>query len=246
LRGRSARTLETGFAQSIWGAKGAIVTDLQQDAPSVPPAGWYPDPVRPGSTRYWSGTGWTDQVSAPVTEQYAAPSAVASAAPSLGYLFDAGPVVEPPPAMFGAPPPPTERHASQEEWHQTRARPIQRTSVPPVSSTTRAASSKTARSNDPYDRNWIAGVAIVLAILSIPALALRVLWDLPPLTQSILAGAPIGISLLAFARAARGRSGLVLSIIAVVISAGTLVAAWFVDPALIQSVVDAVVGLIPA
>jgi hypothetical protein len=225
------------------------VTDLQQDAPSVPPAGWYPDPVRPGSTRYWSGTGWTDQVNTPVTEAAVAPSSEFFEAPPapIGFLFDAGPVVEPPPATFGAPlPPKTERHASQSEWHQTRAKPIQRTSAPPVSSTTRVASSGATRNNDPYDRNWIAGVALVFAIISIPALAARVLWDLPPLTQSIFAGAPIGISLLAFARAARARSGLVVSIIALVISGATLVAAWVVDPAVIQNAVDTVMGLLPA
>jgi hypothetical protein len=28
-------------------------------APALPPAGWYPDPTRPGGQRYWDGTGWT-------------------------------------------------------------------------------------------------------------------------------------------------------------------------------------------
>jgi hypothetical protein len=102
------------------------------------------------------------------------------------------------------------------------------------------------RQPDPYDRNWIAGIAIALAVLSIPGLAARVLWDLPALTQSIFAGAPIGISLLALARGARRGSGIVLSIVAVVLSAATLIAAWVVDPALIQSAVDTVTGLIPA
>ncbi len=226
------------------GAKGAIVTDLQQDAPSAPPAGWYPDPVRPGATRYWSGTGWTDQVSAPVAEPALSP--VPSPGPQA-YLFDASPVLEAPPVAFAAPPAPApERHASQSEWHQTRAKPIQRPSAPPLSTSMRTSSGAAARQSDPYDRNWIAGVAITLAVLSIPGIAARVLWDLPALTQSIFAGAPIGISLLALARAARRGSGLVLSIVAVVLSAAALVTAWVIDPALVQQAVDAVTGLLPA
>ena len=221
----------------VVGAKGAIVTDLQQGAPAAPPAGWYADPVRPGSTRYWSGTGWTDQVNSPVAEPVV---------PPIGMMFDAGPVVEPPPITFSAPPAPHESYASQSEWHQTRAKPIQRVGIAPVSTTTRTASNSARAQNDPYDRNWIAGVAIVLALLSIPGLAARVLWDLPAVTQSIIALAPIGISLLALARAARHRSGRVLSLIAVLISAATLIAAWVVDPAVIRGVVESIVGLLPA
>jgi hypothetical protein len=52
--------------------------------------------------------------------------------------------------------------------------------------------------------------------------------------------------LLALVRAGRRGSGLVVSIIAVVLSAATLVAAWVVDPALVQAAVDAVTGLLPA
>jgi hypothetical protein len=168
-------------------------------------------------------------------------------------MFDAGPVGEPasatfaaPSPTFGAPPAPRESHASQSEWHQTRARPLQRVAVAPISTTTRAASSSGGGQGDPYDRNWIAGVAIVFAILSIPAIAARVLWDLPPLTQSIFAGAPIGISLLALARGVRHGSGRVLSLIAVVICVATLVAAWVVDPEVIRGIVESIVGLLPA
>jgi hypothetical protein len=217
----------------IMGAKGAVVTNLQQGVPSAPPAGWYPDPVRPGSTRYWSGTGWTDQVSAPATE------------PAFALASDLGPVVEPPPITFTAPPAPRESHATQSDWHQTRAKPIQRVKVAPVSTTTPLASGSARPHNDPYDRNWIAGVAIVLAVLSIPGLAARALWELPPLTLSIIAGAPIGVSLLAFARAARHRSGRVLSIVAVVISAATLAAAFLIPPAVLEEMVGSIVGLLP-
>lgn len=236
------------------------MTDLQQGAPSAPPAGWYADPVRPGASRYWSGTGWTDQVNSPVAEPAVAPLGGYDPGPvaplgasydpgplvPLGFAFEAGPAVEPPPMMVAAPPAPRETHASQSEWHQTRAKPIQRMAQAPVSTSMRTTTTSAGSQSDPYDRNWIAGIAIVLAVLSIPGLAARVLWDLPPLTQSIFAGAPIGISLLALARAARHRSGRVLSIIAVAISAATLVAAWLVDPDVIRGIVDSIVGLLPA
>jgi hypothetical protein len=229
----------------VEGAKGAIVTDLQQGAPSsAPPAGWYADPVRPGATRYWSGSGWTDQVSSPVAEPAVAPL---GPLPGIGAVLDAGPVVEAPPVAFATTPPAQrETYASQSEWHQTRARPLQRLAVAPVSTTARAASGSASRQSDPYDRNWIAGVAIVLAVLAIPGIAARVLWDLPPLTQSILAGAPIGISLLALARAGRHRSGMVLSIVALLISVAALLVVWLVDPELIRSVADTIAGLLPA
>lgn len=215
------------------------MTDIQQDAPSAPPAGWYADPVRPGATRYWSGLGWTDQVSSPAEE---APPVQTPPSPEL--LFDVAPVVELPPVTFGAPPAPRDNHATQSDWHQSRVRPLQRTGAPSVSSSLRPSSSASARGG--YDRNWISGVALTLAILSIAGLGARVLLDLPPLTQSIFAGAPIGISLLALVRAARGGSGLVVSIIAVLLSAATLAAAWVVDPAIIQGAVDAIFGLLPA
>lgn len=32
---------------------------------TLPPAGWYPDPERPGATRWWTGTEWATP--APVT-----------------------------------------------------------------------------------------------------------------------------------------------------------------------------------
>jgi uncharacterized Tic20 family protein len=43
------------------------VTD---QAPQSTPAGWYPDPQRPGAQRWWNGSSWTEHVS----EQPAAPA----------------------------------------------------------------------------------------------------------------------------------------------------------------------------
>ncbi len=40
-------------------------------------SGWYPDPARPGTERYWDGSEWTDERPVPVAD----PSAVTAAAP---------------------------------------------------------------------------------------------------------------------------------------------------------------------
>jgi hypothetical protein len=40
-------------------------------------SGWYPDPARPGTERYWDGSQWTDGRPVPVAD----PSEVMSAAP---------------------------------------------------------------------------------------------------------------------------------------------------------------------
>jgi hypothetical protein len=36
------------------------VQPAQPDQPALPPAGWYPDPSRPGGQRYWNGERWTE------------------------------------------------------------------------------------------------------------------------------------------------------------------------------------------
>lgn len=59
------------------------------------PAGWYPDPTpnaRPGTTRFWNGTAWTDHTQAP-------PSPFEPPAPA--YLDPLAPLAPPPPT-YGA------------------------------------------------------------------------------------------------------------------------------------------------
>jgi hypothetical protein len=52
------------------------MTDAQTPATPQIPAGWYQDPSNPASKRWWDGTQWTEQVSAPyvAAEQQTAPA----------------------------------------------------------------------------------------------------------------------------------------------------------------------------
>lgn len=221
---------------------------------AAPAAGWYPDPASPSSSRWWDGTAWTDHV------QPAMVAAVPAAAPAASAVAEVAQPVRPanldadgvplnlfadsivnPAVLTPAAPP-----ATQEDWHNRAGRgtQVRRQVAGSVSESTSGASSK--RTSDPYERNWIAGVAIVLAVLSIPALALRVAWELPPLTQSILAGAPIAISLLALATGFRRGRRIVLPLVATIISAAVVAASFLVSPAMLVGAVEWVTGLLPA
>lgn len=51
--------------------------------PSLPPAGWYPDPVQPGWVRWFDGTAWTGTVSPaaqPVAPHFAQPAVLPAGA----------------------------------------------------------------------------------------------------------------------------------------------------------------------
>jgi membrane protease YdiL (CAAX protease family) len=63
---------------------------------AVPPAGWYPDPERPGALRWWDGAAWTEH-----RHRREPPGPVAAAAPDTG----AGRDDEGEPAWRAAPPP---------------------------------------------------------------------------------------------------------------------------------------------
>lgn len=234
---------------------GATVSDVLASAPA---AGWYPDPADGSSSRWWDGAAWTDHVQ---------PAAVAAvpvvAATPVAPIVPAAPVAPavPRPSNLDADGVPLSLFAdsalnpavlapiagptTQEDWHNQvgRGSQVRRHGSGSVSLSTAGGA---GLSRDRYQPNWIAGLAIVLAVLSIPALALRVAWELPPLTQSILAGAPIAIGLLALATSIRRGGRFVLSLVAVLISAAVVVAGFVVDPALLTAAVDWVVGLLPS
>ncbi|MBX3196063.1 MAG: DUF2510 domain-containing protein [Microbacteriaceae bacterium] len=132
---------------------------------------------------------------------------------------------------------------TQEDWHGSvgRGPVVKRQGAGSVSLSTTVSSDR----HDPYRaRNWAAGLAIALALLGIPALGWRTLTELPALTQSIFAGAPIAVSLLALAIAVRRGGGLVLSIVAVLISGVVLLAGLLIDPETLRSATQSVLGLI--
>lgn len=142
--------------------------------------------------------------------------------------------------------PPAPRPDTQSDWHSRggRSTTVRRQSGGSVSLST-GTQTGAARKHNPYERNWIAGVALVIAIFSIPALGMRTLVDLPPLSQSIFAGAPIAIALLALVTSIRRSVGIVVSSIAVVIAGGVLAAGLLVDPAVLKSLVDSILALLP-
>lgn len=169
-----------------------------------------------------------------------APSNYDSAGVPLSLFADSGVS----PAVFT----PAVKPATQSDWHnQTGRGVVPKRQVSGSVSLSTGVPTAASRKHDPYrERNWIAGLALVLALLSIPALGARVLIsDLPPLTQSIFAGAPIAVALLALVVSIRRGSGIVVSIIAVVISGGVLAASLLVDPAILHDLASSVVDLLP-
>lgn len=167
-----------------------------------------------------------------------APIDVEPAPPALGT-----PVVVAEPAPF-APDltvTPSEATAEQQAWHSRSNRKADPRRGEVASPGTARASTRRPASD--YQPNWIAGLAFVLAIISIPVIAVRVLMDLHPLTQSIAAGAPITIALLAFVTSVRrGGRGILLSIVAVLLSAATLAAGLLLPRDVVQSATDLVLG----
>jgi hypothetical protein len=135
---------------------------------------------------------------------------------------------------------------TQEDWHNQTGRgsKVRRQVAGSVSLSTAGSTSK--RISDPYERNWIAGLALVVAVLSIPTLALRIAWDFPLLTQTVLGGAPIALSLLALATAIRRGGRIAISLISVVVSGLVLVAGLVVDPVIFHSAIEWVTALLPA
>ena len=169
-----------------------------------------------------------------------APSNYDSAGVPLSLFADSGVS----PAVFT----PAVKPATQSDWHnQTGRGVVPKRQVAGSVSLSTGVPTAASRKHNPYrERNWIAGLALVLAVMSIPALGARVLiTDLPPLTQSIFAGAPIAIALLALVVSVRRGVGIVASVIAVVISGGVLAAGLIVDPAILRGLADSVMALLP-
>jgi len=230
-----------------------------------PAAGWYPDPADGASSRWWDGAAWTDHV------QPAAVAAVPVAAVPV-YAAPAAPVA--PPASAGSIPQPgvpsnldpdgvplnlfadsvftpaalapVSGPTTQEDWHNQggRGTKVRRQVAGSVSLTTAGVSSK--RISNPYQPNWVAGLALIVAVLSIPALALRVAWELPPLTQSIIAGAPIALALLALVSSIRSGARVVVAVIALVVSVLVVVAGFVVPGTVFTAAVDWVIALLPS
>lgn len=228
------------------------MTDVQQGAPAP---GWYPDPASTGASRWWSGQAWTDHVQPAVVAPAPQPVAVAVApvmAPSV-VSAPAVPASVPVPGMTVSAPAaiathPSARteHRSQEDWHAQPSLGIElhRQAGGSVSLSTQIPAN--SRRHDPYrQRNWTAGLALALALLSIPGLGWRSVSDLPPLTQSIFAGAPIAVALLGLALSFRRGSGLILSIVAILIAGGVLAAGLLIDPANLRELTESVLVLLP-
>ena len=74
----------------------------------MPPAGWYPDPQRPGLQRWWDGTQWVGQpVATPQQPLYGTPAS-ASGVPPTGFATPYGAPTGPwvaPTSTWGAPVP---------------------------------------------------------------------------------------------------------------------------------------------
>lgn len=218
--------------------EGDSVTDVQHEVTSsAPAAGWYPDPAQPGRTRWWSGDGWTDHVQpaavpvAPVPPAAPTPSNLDENGVPLNLFADTAFT----PAVLAPAAGPT----TQSEWHTQSGRgPRPTRAVAGSVSLSTQVPTAASRRHDPYrERNWIAGVALLLAILSAPALFLSVAWDLPAVTRGVFGGAPIAIALLAVVTSVRRGTGVVVSIVAVLIAGAVLLAGFVVDPQVFRELV---------
>jgi hypothetical protein len=177
---------------------------------------------------------------APVAPVVVAPAVATAVAVPVPGMTVAGP------AAPTAAPTARSEHRTQEDWHAqpSLGTEIQRQGAGSVSLSTRVPAA--SRRHDPYrQRNWTAGIALVLAVLSIPGLGWRSVSELPLLTQSIFAGAPIAVALLGLALSFRRGSGLILSIVATVISGATLAAGLLIDPAVLRALTENVLALLP-
>jgi uncharacterized membrane protein len=170
------------------------------------PAGWYPDPVDPAGLRWWSGENWTEHTSAPqpvmlVQEPVAAAEPVAAREPvAVDYFaYEQTAVIEPLAPDLG--------HFSRD--------PLVTGQPASVS----VATMDVARRKDPYrDRNVISGIALVVAVIGLLAFVAGQLLELPDMILYMAGGTPFTIATVAIVVAIRTGRGLMLAVIAAVLS----------------------------
>jgi uncharacterized membrane protein len=172
------------------------VTDLRPVG--AIPAGWYPDPVDPAGLRWWSGEDWTQHTNAPVAPVAVAEPVVPQYVP-VGRVAVVDPVADsfaPDLARFSRDPLVTGQPAS-----------------------VAAATSDILRRKDPYrDRNVISGIALVVAVIGLLAFVAGQLLELPDMILYLAGGTPFTIAAFAIVVAIRTGRGLLLAVIAAVLS----------------------------
>lgn len=169
------------------------VTDLRPVG--AIPAGWYPDPVDVAGFRWWSGENWTEHTSAPQPQvAVAEPVAPAYVEPVIPAYVEAEADV------------PDLSRFSRDPQVSGRASTV-------------SATTEVVRRKDPYrDRPVVSGVALVVAVIGLLAFVAGQLLDLPDLILYLAGGTPFTIAAFAIVVAIRTGRGMVLAVIAAVLS----------------------------
>lgn len=83
---------------------------------------------------------------------------------------------------------------------------------------------------DPYsDRNWLAGLALVVALLSVPGTIVGLFVTLPDIVQYFVSGVPIAVALLGLVASIKLGFSTRMAWLALAISAVTMIAGWAID-----------------
>lgn len=178
------------------------VTDLHA---TTIPAGWYPDPVDSARLRWWAGDTWTE---------YTAPTEP---------VVIAQPTVVAPPAVIAQPAVIAETVGFMEpaaaDFTRFSRDPLVTGQPASISTATIVAAGR----KDPYrDRNVVSGIALVAAVIGLLAFVAGQLLELPDLILYLAGGTPFTIAGVAIVVAIRTGRGLLLAVIAAVLSAVNL------------------------